>query len=261
MKEIIDLQARAVAHAPRFAQDDSVDISRDEIGGETDLLPPELREEVEALQRTLNAAIPEDFDYFVFIGGEEGPAFGLDSGRMPVSPEDDWDPERSIIDQLRALDWEAMREQGKKGQAMMEVIALWQRMTRTLPAAKSLQRDHREEVKDFVREKRRDAGKIHVLYLDEAGELMEVDFETGDAFRDALPGMIGDGDDVFAIVANGKPLPVERIDALNAQGQSTLKEHMKKRSEEAARAAAEQPAADVIDIEVEPAEPVNRKPS
>ncbi len=252
MKEIIDLQTRAVAHAPQFAEDDSVDISRDEIGGETGLLSAELRGEVEALQQTLNAAIPEDFDYFVFIGGEEGPFFGLDSGRMPVSPEDDWDPARSIIDQLRTFDWDAAREEGKKGQAMMEVMALWQRMTRTLPSAKSLQRNHREEVKDFIREKRRDAGKIHVLYLDEAGELMEVDFENGDAFRDVLPGMIGEGNDLFAVVANGKPLPVERIDALTAQGQSTLKEQMKKRSEEATREeAAEQPATEVIDIEVE----------
>ena len=252
MKEIIDLQARAVAHAPQFAEDDSIDISRDEIGGETELLSAELRGEVEALQQTLNAAVPEDFDYFVFIGGEEGPFFGLDSGRMPVGPEGEWDPERSIIDQLRTFDWDAARERGQEGRAMMEVISVLERMTRQLPSAKSLQRNYREGVKDFVREKRRDANKVHVLYLSEADELMEVDFESGDDFREMLPGMIGNGEDVFAIVANGKPLPVERIDALNAQGQRTLKEQLKKKSEDAAREkTAEQPDARVIDIEVE----------
>ena len=205
------------------------------------------------MQRTLNEAVPEDFEYFAFVGGEEGPYFGLDFERMPVGPGGEWDPEQPLVDQLRAFDWEAARERGKEGRAMMEVISVLGRITRRLPSAKSLQRNHREEVRDFVREKRRDADKIHVLYLDEAEKLMEVEFESGDAFREALGGMIGNGEDVFAIVANGKPLPVERIDALNAQAQRTLNEQLQKESEEAAREeAAEEAGAKVIDIEVDP---------
>ncbi len=253
MKEIIDLQTRVVAHDPQLAGGDGIDFSREEIGGEAALLSCGLREEVEALQRTFNTAIPEDFEYFVFIGGDEGPGFGLDFGMTPVGPADDWDPEQSLLDQLHTFDWEAAREQGKDGNAMMEVVSMLERITRQLPAAKSLQRDYRDEVKDFVRERRRDGDRIHVLYLDRAEELMEADFENGDAFRDALPGMIGDGNDLFALVANGKPLPAERIDALNAQAQRTLKERLHEESEKAARAQADgSPETEIIDIETEP---------
>ena len=236
MKEIIDLQARVLAHAPLLAEGDGIDIGRDEVGGEVELLSDELRAEAEALRQAINAAVPEDFDYFAFVAGDEGPHFGLDrDGRPFGSEEEEWDPERSLLEQLRAFDWDATRAQAKESHALAEAMSILRRITGPLPSAKSLQRDHREEVKDFVREKRRDAGKVHVLYLHAAEGLMQVAFEDGDAFREMLPGMFGRGDDVVAIVANGKPLPVERIDAHKAQAQRTLKERMREQSEEAAR--------------------------
>ena len=188
--------------------------------------------------------MPEDFDYFAFVGGDEGPRFGLDRDGMPFgSEEEEWDPERSIVDQLRAFDWETTRARAKESHAMAQAMSILQRITRPIPSAKGLQRDHRETVKDFVREKRRGTGKVHVLYLHGVEGLMEVSFEDGDAFREMLPGMVGRGEDVLAIVANGKPLPVERIDSLNAQAQRTLKEQMRQQGEEAARRQAEEPLA------------------
>ena len=233
MKEIIDLQARVLAHA-QLAEGKGLDFSREETGGDFTLLSPELRAEIDDLQRALNAAIPEDFEYFVFIGGDEGPFFGLDFERHPTGPEGDWNPEQSILDQLGPLDWEAAREKARSGgETMQEIITLLDRMEHKPPPAKGLQRDYREEVKDFVREKRRDAGKIHVLYLSAKEELMEVAFEDGEAFRDMLPGMVGRGEDVFGVVAYGKPLPVERIDALNAQAHLTFKERFREEYDEA----------------------------
>ena len=231
MKEIIDLQTRVLAHAPELAEGKGIDFSRAETGGDFTLLSPELRAEIDDLQRALNAAIPEDFDYFVFIGGDEGPFFGLEFERTPAGPEGDWNPEQSILDQLGPFDWEGAREKARSGgETMQNLIALLDRIEHKPPSAKGLQRDYREEVKDFVREKRRDAEKVHVLYLSAKKELMEVAFEDGEAFRDMLPGMVSRGEGVFGVVVHGKPLPVERIDALNAQAHRTFQERFREAS-------------------------------
>lgn len=231
MKEIIDLQARVLAHAPPLAEGKGLDFSRAETGGDFTPLSPELRAETDDLQRALNAAIPEDFEYYVFIGGDEGPFFGLDYERIPTGPEGDWNREEPILDQLGSFNWEAARAGARSsGATMQQMVALLDRLKLKPQPAKGLQRVYRQEVKGFVREKRRDPGKVHVLYRNQKEELMEVAFEDAEAFREMLPGMVSRGEDVFGVVAYGKPLPVERIDMLNAQAHRAFQERMREAS-------------------------------
>ena len=53
---------------------------------------------------------------------------------------------------------------------------------------------------------------------------MESEYADTDAFRAALPGTLVRGGEVITVVAGGKPLPVERIDALKAAAQKSARE-------------------------------------
>ena len=229
MKEILALDQRLTAQVGDSLPEEGIDFSRDGASEALETLPELLRAEIEALRQSLNGVVPEPFDYFVFLAGEEGPAFSLHLNQMPTgAPDGGFDPERSIIDQVRELDWEALRlrAEGQRGQ-MDQILQLLDQISRPLPSAKKWQRQFREEIKDFVREKRRDAGKIHVLMWDEAEGLMEGEHTDGDALRAALPGVIIQGGEVVAVVAGGKPLPVERIDALKAEAQRVVRERVR----------------------------------
>lgn len=247
MKEIIALHQRVVAHYGAPLEDEPVDFSRDELGERVDELPEDIRAEIDALQASINAVIPEDFDYFVFVGAvEDSPVFDLTFGITPVGDKgDSYDKARSLLEQLPQTDWEAKRRLGnERDQTMREILYMLERKSAPLPSAKSLQKLYRDETRDFIKEKRPDATKIHVLYWNDVDGMMEADFADGEAFRTALPDMIADGDQLVTVVAYGKPLPVKRIDVLNTEAQAALR----------ARPASERVPSDdedVVDIEAE----------
>ncbi len=223
MKEIIALDEKIAALPEGTLPEEGIDISRNERAEVVETLPEEIRAEIDALQSALNAVVPEPFDYFVFLGGDEEASFSIQFENMPAGG--DFDAERSIVEQVRELDWEQQRTTAvEQRDKMDEIVYLLDRIARPLPSAKKWQREFREEIKDFVREKRRDAGKVHVLLWDEAGGLMESEYADGDAFRAALPGVIVRGGELVSVVAGGKPLPVERIDALKAAAQKNARE-------------------------------------
>lgn len=231
MKELIHLHLQILALPEDARPETGVNFSREEDDSEgIELLPDALQAEVAALRQAINATLPEDFDYFAFAGdAEEGPSFSLEHERMPAAGSEDgtFHPERSLVEQLRELDWEAQRaDAGQARQQFDSVLYLTERMSQPLPSAKGLQREFREETRDFIKEKRVIADRIHLLYWEEERELMEADFADGDALRAALPDLIAQGADVITVVVWGKPLPVERIDALLAQGQKTLREQV-----------------------------------
>ncbi len=248
MKEIIDLHQRVVAHYGAPLEDEPVDFSRDEFGERFDELPDALRDEIRSLQASINAVIPEDFDYFVFVGAEgdeDSPVFDLMYGNTPVGEQgESFDATRSLLEQLPQTDWDAKRRLAdERDQTMSEILAMLERKSAPLPSTKSLQKLYREETKDFIKEKRADTTKLHVLYWEDSDGMMEADFADGAAFRAALPDMILDGCNLITVVVNGKPLPVERIDALNVEAQEALRTRpLPERGPE---------EGDVVDIEAE----------
>ena len=251
MKEIIALDEKIVALPEGSLPEEGIDISRDERAAAVETLPEDIRAEIDALQSALNGVIPEPFDYFVFLGGDEEASFSINLDQMPAAGSigGDFDAGRSIVEQVRELDWEEQRRLATEQRVQMkEIVYMLDRLAGPLPSARKWQREFREEIKDFVREKRRDAGKIHVLVWDEEEELMESEYADGEAFRAGLPGVIMEGGELLAVVAFGKPLPVERLDALKAEAQRTLQARM--RADAAAKATEEAGAADMADAPV-----------
>jgi hypothetical protein len=261
MKEIIELHQEILALENSSLPEEGVDFSRDVVGEDAEALPAHLQEDIRSLQGEINAVIPDDFDYVVFLGSsEEEPLFTLEFENWPTTKPDErpFAPEQSILEQLRALDWEEQRRASAESrQQMKEIMAMMEWLTKPLPSAKRLQREYREEMKDFIKEKRRDASKTHVLYLQDDGELMEADFADREAFRTALPDMIFlDSAEIITVVTDGKPLPVEKIDALKAKAQAQRKEQIYSKLDEE-EAKLEGPPPDALPVEGESPAPAH----
>ena len=180
MKEIIALDETILALELDFLPEDSIDFSRDEVGEGVALLPEEIQQQITSLQQAINAALPEDFDYFVFVGvPDEPPMFSLHYERMPAGGSVDGtvQPDRPLIEQLSEVNWEERREKAVKFQQTLDaVVEMNERTSGPLRSAKALQREFREEARGFIKEKRVDAARIHVLYWDEEEEMMEAAF-------------------------------------------------------------------------------------
>ena len=250
MKEIIDLHQRILALPAAQRPEEGVEFDREEADEWVDELPPEFRAEIEALQKAVNPLIPEDFDYVAYVGSEEEFAeFVLTLNATPAQRlNQKFDPERSLLEQLPEVDWEERRQiAGENDQRLEQTLYAARRSSFPLPSAKNFQKTHREEMKDFIKEKRSDLSKIHVLYWEETDGLMENDFADAPAFRDALPLMIEDGAEIITVVVNGKPLPVERIDTLKVEAQQILKDRPSDQQDDAEEANND----DVVDIEAE----------
>ena len=230
MKEILALDEAIRALALDSLSEEGVDFSRDVFGDGVTLLPTELQTEIASLQQAINATLPDDFDYFVFVAFPQLPAsFSLHHQEMPAGGSDDgsFQPERSLIEQLREVDWEEQRAKAEDFQQEVDdVMQLEERMSAPLRPTKAVQREFREDAREFIKEKRVDAARIHVLYWDEEEGLRELSYDEGGALRAALPDMIARGAEVITIVAGGKPLSVERIDALNQEAQRFLREQV-----------------------------------
>lgn len=217
MKELFAIHDKILAQGIEVDPDERINFSRDEIGDEDDLLTTDLRADLTAVQQRINASLPDDFDYFAFVGSEERPTFNLLLVDHPAAfiklPE--FEGERSLIPQLESLEWDALRAEGLESQkrldAMMRVVDV---CTATPRSSKQVQKEFREESKDFVKEKRRDAGQIHVLWWDRLEGLMEIEYPNGEELRKVLPGLLYEGGEVITIVAFGKPLAADRLDAL-----------------------------------------------
>ena len=242
MKEIIALHEAILALELEPLFEEGVDFSRDTIGDGIELLPDELQARVEFLQGAINAALPEDFDYFAICAIPDEPAsFSLDYDRMPAGGSIDGTflPERSLIEQLREVDWEEQRAKGRGFREKMDdIIRFHNVMSGSLRSAKVLQREFREDTKEFIKEKRKDAARIHVMYQDVEERMMEAAFEHGEALREMLPSLIAAEAEVITIVAGGKPLPVERIDALMHEAQRSLRAEIVAKGAEAREAEA-----------------------
>ncbi|MEP6821384.1 MAG: hypothetical protein ABI946_03445 [Chthoniobacterales bacterium] len=217
MKEIIELNNRLLREAKGHLPNDGLMLERE--GGADDCarLPARSRKEIDDLRAELNEVIPDDFNYLLYLG-DESPALRLEYHNGATSAAGrghEWEDALSVVDQLRALDWDDERKWAIQGSEMFDQIAaIAEKMPVMIPPTKALQKQNGERVKDYIKEKRRDPSLVHVLLWDDEGNLLDNDFVDLKTFERELPDIMTCMLHVVTVVAEGKPLSLGRIDRL-----------------------------------------------
>jgi len=230
MREIIVLNRQILAELPETTERDIRPII-DRLDG-LELWPQasdSVTQAAEAVRTELNRYIPEDFGYTVSLGDEQ-PHFHLffADGAQTTS----WHPleiseHKSIAGQLGSMDWDEQRGEEISGcqsfDAMKEYAS---QVPSSLPSTKKLQQNFREEMKEWVKQARRDKSQVHVFLWSEDRGFTSEKYATLEALRVVLPDIMVVELFVITIVAEGKPLPVKTIDQMKAKTLKMMKEHM-----------------------------------
>jgi hypothetical protein len=230
MREIIELNRQILAELPDKIREDALpEIDR----ADGPQLWPEaslaVKQAAEAVHAELNRCIPEDFSYTVLLGDEK-PIVSLgfeDGAQMGSFQSLEIKEHLSIQGQLGSMDWDEQRG------AEMSRCQVWDGMKEyaaqapsSLPSTKKLQQSFRDEMREWVKEKRRDSSKVHVFLWNQEDGFKSESYKSLEALRAALPDIMVVELFVITIVADGKPLPVKRIDQIKAEELKTMKEHM-----------------------------------
>ena len=217
MKEIIELNEKLIKQLGKCFSEGELVLRRNDQPEELTRLPSALREDIEKLRREINEVVPNDFTYSFDLGNdcpnlmieyEDGSQTGFFRGH-------DWQPNRSIIEQLKEFDWEAERRQALAGCQIFDAMKEdAKHLPSRLPSTKELQKAFRVEMKEFLKSKRKDLHGVHVLmWRDEEG-VHEETFENMERFCRDLPDIMTVRLLVIAVVVNGKPLSRDGIEML-----------------------------------------------
>ena len=230
MKEIIELNRQILAELPKPVREDLLPSISREAGAE---LWPEaslaVKQTAEAVHAELNRFIPEDFGYTVYLGDEK-PHFNLSFEDGPMTGS--WHPleieeHLSIESQLGSMDWDEQRGiEIRQCQTFEEMKAFAAQAPSRLPSTRLLQQSFPDEMREWVKEKRRDTTLVHVFLWNREEGFKSEEYATLDALRVALPDIMVVELFVITIVANGKPLPVKRIEQIKAEELKTMKADM-----------------------------------
>jgi len=231
MKEIIELNKRILTEAPEAVPKEFgfiMVIRNDSAAKELAALPASIRADFEKFLQKLNQAMPDDFEYQVLLGNEH-PYLTIiyndgaqTVGNCPVK----WDLERSIFDQLPAINWDSLRGFAlANGQMFDRMIEEAKQRPAALPSTKQLQKEFAEPMKDFIKTKRKDASKVHVLVWSEGQEgSTGEEFANMKAFCRALPDLMATQYLVITVVADGKPLPERKIEVMKREALKELED-------------------------------------
>jgi hypothetical protein len=231
MKEIIELNKRILTEAPEAVPKEFgfISVSRKEVAdGDLAALPASIRADLEKFRLKLNQTMPDDFGYQIFLGDADPHLIitysdgAQTEGNCPV----EWDLKRSIFDQLPGIKWDDLRAFAlTNGQIFDQMIEAAKHRPAALPSTKQLQKGFREAMKEFVKSKRKDTSKVHVLVWSEGDEVLAPEeFADMAAFCDVLPDMMATQHLIIAVVADGKPLPEQKIEKLKQQALKELED-------------------------------------
>ena len=217
MKEIIELNKRLRRDPKSQLPSDGLMLDREDTPKELELIPAELRNEIDDLRKRLNEVVPDDFGYLLCLGDAE-PALTLqyENGNMTgAGGGDHWKEAVSIFEQLKDLDWDNKRKWALEATETFDVItAIAKELPVMIRPTKALQKDFSGSVKAYIKEKRRNASRVYALLWDGAERLFDNDFGDMKAFERELPDIMTCMLHVLTVVAEGKPMPAEKIDRL-----------------------------------------------
>jgi hypothetical protein len=225
MREVIELNNRLVGQLGKCSSDSVLMLGREDQPEELKRLPVAFQADIEALRSKINAVVPDDFKYTLCLGDDE-PEFMLDyedGAQMGFFKGREWQLDRCIVEQLEEFDWDAERQQAIAGCQMFDNMAADTKDAPSrLPSTKEIQKAFRDKMREFVKTKRKDALEVHVmLWRDDEG-VKEETYDDMKSFCWALPDIMTVHYLVITVVADGKPLPVERIESLKKQAVKEL---------------------------------------
>ena len=227
MKEIIELNKRLRRDAENRLPGDGLMLGREDTPDELGSIPAELGKEINDLRKALNGVIPDDFGYLLCLGDGE-PALMLQYGNGSMTGAcrgRHWKEAVSIFEQLRDLDWDDERKWAIQGTETFDVIAaMAKELPVMIPLTKALQKEFFDPVKAYIKEKRRDASRVYALLWDGEESLFDEDFGDVKAFERELPDIMTHMLYVLTVVAEGKPMPAEKIDRLKKEALHKLED-------------------------------------
>lgn len=225
MIEINALNVRLIGAMKNEMPELGYDVTREWLPSEFEGVPEDLKEEIRLMAERIGKAIPDDFGFTLSLGEEDGAMLSLDydNGLMAGGfAGQEIDASRSLFEQLEGWDWDGHRAWFIQGSEFFDNIKEQAKeLPAMMPSTKRVQKACREQMKEYIKEKRRDASRVHVLIWDGEEALYDEDFESLTAFQKRLIDIMPEMGHVVTVVADGKPLPVEKIDEFK---QAALKE-------------------------------------
>jgi|ERR1051325_1198 hypothetical protein len=226
MKDIIELNHRIIGHSERIS-DDGLLLGRNGQPVELQDLPAKLQTEINVFRGKLNEVIPNDFEYTLCLG-DDSPYLGLefkDGAHTGFFRGHEWRLDTSIIEQLKQFDWDGERQQGMTGcQVFDELVANTKHLPGQLPSTKELQKAFSNEMKPFLKAKRKDDGMVYVLMWRDDEGIRQEPFENMESFCRQLPDIMTVQYLVITVVAEGKPLARAKIEKLKKQALKELED-------------------------------------
>ncbi len=181
-------------------------------------LPTPVQESLAPLWKELNQLVPSGIDYALTLSANEAVLYlasPVTTQSFPLRKD------ASLPEQLHAIEWDKLRTAPPPAELFFSASF----------STKTLQRLFREDVRQWIREVRKDANRIHILYYDEAPEFdEELDDEEDDGprldtlsfpnmtvFLEELESLMRNARCLVSVVSEGKPWSVERIDRLKRE--------------------------------------------
>ncbi|MGO8699460.1 MAG: hypothetical protein ACLQVY_17275 [Limisphaerales bacterium] len=137
----------------------------------------------------------------------------------------DWQPNRSIIEQLKEFNWEAERERALAGCQIFDAMKEdAKHLPSRLPSTKELQKAFRVEMREFYKAKRKASRGVHVLmWRDDEGVKVE-NFENQASFCRELPDIMTVQFLVITVIVNGRPLSRDELEVLKKKAIAELED-------------------------------------
>lgn len=225
MKEIIELNTKLRKQVGSRFADEILMLGRSPAEDELKRLPAAFRAEVLGLLSAINRAVPDDFQYMVFLG-DSSPDFSIeyqDGPSIAYSPGHEWRRDRSLVEQLNGFDWNAERGAAINNcQFIDHLVAESKEMEPELPTTAELQVTFKDELKAFQAKGGGDGVRVLMWRQDEG--VQEERFANLETFSGELMNIMTVQLLVIGVTVDGKPLPVNRIERLKKKALDELKD-------------------------------------
>jgi hypothetical protein len=150
-----------------------------------------------------------------------------DGAMTEGSAHEVWDKTRSIFHQLSEVDWDKHRQANMQMAGFFDGISeMAKHAEPELPPTTEIQKPFTKEVKAFLQRRTGDASNIYLLLHRRDEGIIEVALPDIEQLRGELCDRMTTAYLALAVVADGKPMTPESIDALKMEVLRSMKEHM-----------------------------------